>query len=47
VHLELFTAPPMSLQPPSARGLWIESHASYRVESRNNSFKPKPLRGSA
>ena len=47
VHLELFTAPPTSLQAPSARGLWIESHASYRVEGPNNSFKPKPLRGSA
>ncbi|MBF6024005.1 hypothetical protein [Lysobacter niastensis] len=46
VHLELFSSPPNSLQDPSTRGLWIESHASYRVEGPNNSFKPKPLRGS-
>jgi hypothetical protein len=47
VHLELFTTPPTSSQAPSAPSLWIESHASYRVEGPNNSFKPKPLRGSA
>ena len=47
VHLELFTVPPTTLQGTSARGVWIESHASYRVEGPNNSSKPKPLRGSA
>jgi hypothetical protein len=47
VHLELFTSPPASLQDPSTRGVWIESHASYHVEGPNNSFKPNPLRGSA
>ena len=47
VHLELFTMPPSSLQDTSSRGKWIESHATYRVEGPNNSFKPKPLRGSA
>ena len=47
VHLELFSSQPTSLQDPSTRGLWIESHASYRVEGPNNSFKPKPFRGSA
>lgn len=35
VHLELFTVPPTTLQGTSTRGLWIESHASYRVERTN------------
>jgi len=32
VHVELFSSLPTSLQDPSTRGLWVESHASYRVE---------------
>ena len=47
VHVELFAAPPVSLQEASSRGLWIESHASYRVERPNNSFKPTPQSGAA
>ena len=47
VHVELFTAPPSSLQESSSRGLWIESHANYRVEGSNNSFKPTPQSGAA
>ena len=47
VHVELFTEPPTTLQDSATHGLWIESHANYRVEGPNNSFKPRPLRGSA
>lgn len=39
VHVELFTEPPVTLQAPATRGLWIESHANYHVEGANNSFK--------
>ena len=47
VHVELFTEPPSTLQDPAVRGLWVESHANYRVEGPNESFKPTPLRGAA
>ena len=47
VHLELFAAPPASLQEAASRGLWIESHASYRSERPNTSFKPTPQSGAA
>jgi hypothetical protein len=47
VHIELYTQPPSDVRDQAGRGLWIESHASYRVEDPDSSFMPNILRGPA